>query len=371
MSTPRDQHPTPVISPAVAQEAIGRATTPEPSAAATATPKAAATRPSWVMAADPALEAPFSVVPRAASRRRVIVAVAVGLFGAVVLGGGIAWVLLGGPDAMELYVRAKAHSDNGELTQALALVERGRRGASDPRVVALLTQLEREINVAPRLKIAEQLIASGQLAAARLVLQQALKKAPESDRARALLESTRAAVGDGPRSAPTGDAAPAGQGQGSAEEGQAPATAAPTATAPIATTRSLPAVARPRRPPPTRGRATMQERSQSRSAPTPVAAEMEAPSGPPPGTTVVRVRASEASTLSVDGQASGTTTPATLYLAPGMHRVEARGAADPTLRVERRIMVLAEVPVTIDLQLPSRVPAKRTIDPANPYREEK
>lgn len=363
MSTPRDQHPTPVISPAVAEEAVARAAAPAPTATAAA--KTAATRPSWVMAADPVLEAPFPVGPRAASRRRVIVAVALGLCGAVVLGGGIAWVVLAGPDAMELYVRAKAHSDNGELTQALALVERGRRGARDPRVVALLTQLEGEISVAPRLKIAEQLRASGQVAAARLVLEQALKKHPESDRARALLESMRVAAVSNPRSKPPGDAVPAAPRV--ADEGQ-PSTAA----APVAAARSVPTVGRARRPPPTRGRAAPPERSQPRmTVPTPVTAEAEAPPGPPAGTTIVRVRASEASTLSVDGQASGKTTPATLYLAPGMHRVEARSAADPRLRVERRIMVLAEVPVAIELQLPSRVPAKGSIDTANPYREEK
>ncbi|MBK6846881.1 MAG: hypothetical protein IPG96_04805 [Proteobacteria bacterium] len=355
MSKPGDQHPTPVVQPAVAL-------TPPSTPSSTRGP--AATRPTWVMSADPARATTAPVAAPGVGRRRVIVAVALGLVGAVVVAGGIAWVALRGPDPMDLYLTAKGHVEQGEPTQALALIERGRREASDPRVIGLLTQLEGEIAQEPRLKIAKQLLASRQLAAAEQVLQEALKAYPSSDRARALLETVRAATAEqarGEAARPVGAARPQ------------PASAGPPATvdAPAAAPRGPAAAGRSRRAAPTRGRAGAPERAQPNTPAIAAALAAEAPPGPPPGTTVVQIRASETAVISVDGQATGKTTPTTLYLAPGMHRIEARGVADPTLKIERRIMVTADAPATVDLQLPARAPNKRTIETANPYGEEK
>lgn len=350
MSKPGDQRPTPLVSPAAAPKPASR--------------KPAATRPTWVMSADPVLGPTPPGVGPVASRRRAIVAVALGLVGAVVVAGGIAWVALRGPDPMDLYLTAKGHVEQGEPTQALALVERGRREASDPRVIGLLTQLEREIAQAPRLKLAEQLLASRQLAEADHVLQEALKANPSSDRVHALLESVRAATAEQARAEATRpDATPRPR---LASEGQ-PA----TADAPTAAPRAPDAVGRARRATLVRGRAGVQERAQPKPAVLAAAPAVETPPGPPPGTTIVRIRASEAAVVSVDGQPTGKTTPTTLYLAPGMHRLEAWGSSDPTLKTERRIMVTADAPVTVDLQLPARAPNRRTIETANPYGEEK
>lgn len=367
MSKAGDQHPTPLSvpplggKPSAALHAAAAAAAPPPQQPPLP-PKGTAPvapRPSWVVAADPALggRGPTRAAP--GGRRRVMVAVSAGLLGSVAVAGGLAWVFLRPPDAMDLYLTAKAHMEKGEPTQALALIERGRHGASDPRVVALLTQLEREIALTPRLKIAEQLIASRQLTAAEQVLREALSVDPGSDRARAQLETVRATI---------------------AEEAQAAerrrAVAAPARPSsdrvPAPPTPAAPAAGRGRRAAAGRGRGGRADRPEPRApVAAPAASVSEAPVQPPPGTVPVRIRASDAATLVVDGQATGKTTPATVYLAPGMHRVEARSVADPNLKSERRIMVAADAPAAVELQLPARAPTRRAIETVNPYGEEK
>ncbi len=306
-------------------------------------------RPSWVLDAKPKPVTPLPVPPRPGKPTSNKLGLLVGS-GAVLLVvvGLLVFFLTRSPAAeqpMDAYLTAKSLLEQGKDMEAAAAVSRARKIASDPRHLELLGELEKEIEQAPRLKIAAQLLESKQYPAAGQVLREVIKTHPKSERAKTMLASLEAAQARAESTATR-----------SAQPASSPSTTAPPLVVP----------SQPRHP----ARRPAGHPKQVAAPPSPAPAPAPAPAptpAPAPAPSAdhgqVRVEASEAATVYVDGKAAGRA-PANLSLRPGMHTVEVRADRDGSVRAQRRVMVAAGMSSTVELKL-----KKKSIDSNNPYGE--
>lgn len=219
-------------------------------------------------------------------------------------------------DALTLYQVAKEYYARGDERTAMTVLNRARKATSSTRALEEIDQLEREINLSPRLAHVRDLLDQGRIELARAGLNALRAELPGNDRVATLTRLFEARVGGaagaGAQPAPAGGPGPAAVG------GTATATPADRAA-------SIEA-----------GRQVLRQAAAS-------AARRGRRGGGPAesaGAAVLRVESEEPGVVSVDGRVYGVT-PIVTTVTPGRHAVTFAPQHDASARITRRVLVAA------------------------------
>ncbi|MBK6848436.1 MAG: hypothetical protein IPG96_13225 [Proteobacteria bacterium] len=219
-------------------------------------------------------------------------------------------------DALTLYQVAKEYYARGDERTAMTVLGRARKATSSARALEEIDQLEREINLSPRLAHVRDLLDEGRIALARAGLDALRAELPGNARVATLTRLFEARLAGG------ATAAPVTTGRPPATDGT-PAAAAATPDDRAATIAA--------------GRQILRQASAA-------AARRGRRGGGPAvdnaGAAVLRVESEEPGVVSVDARVYGVT-PALITVSPGRHVVTFAPQHDASARITRRVLVAA------------------------------
>lgn len=218
-------------------------------------------------------------------------------------------------DALTLYQVAKEYYARGDERTAMTVLARARKATSSARALEEIEQLEREINLSPRLAHARDLLEQGRIELARAALDALRAELPGNTRVATLARLFEARTG----------AAAGATTKGTAAGGTAPGTEA--ATTPSDDERAA-SIAAGRQA--LRQAAAAAARRSRRSSSSPDSA----------GAAVLRVESEEPGVVSVDGRVQGVT-PVVMTVSAGRHVVTFAPQHDASARITRRVAVTA------------------------------
>jgi hypothetical protein len=333
-------------------------------------------RPSWVQPKPPPRKPGSKSWRQRLTPWAVVAAVVTAVVGLVLVGR-----TRGADRRIDSYIVAKGLHANGQDEEALATIGRALQTTHHPGERERFVALQQEIRLAPRLQVMTQLVDRGQCAAALPLLEALAREQPGNRAATEQLARCRGAGAMGASAAPS----PAAEAPRDAPKpvvgGVAPpvAVAAPTGVAAAPAVAPLPPAPKhaPSHAAPRKHRATralpeppraVAEKAVAEKAPAEKAPAEKAPAEKAPDDDArVVVHCSEPSSVFVDGQATGRTTPATVRVPAGHHLIEVRSVRDLSLRTSRWVLTQSRASIRLDLRLGAGGATKRGIDADNPY----